>query len=176
MFDRYPGSNREELAIEDKMYFEADGKTVVMPAVNISSFLSAQNTMSAPKRLLGKKAREVCQACLSFVSISPGLIPFMRKGKPVLFSGFNEAGKDEKSGIYIDERVARINKAGNAIPNPKRRPVLPTPWELEFTFSLFQNDEIGEAEVKSVIERGGLALGLGTFRGVYGKFEIAVWK
>jgi hypothetical protein len=76
------------------------------------------------------------------------------------------------SGIYLDRRVARLDKG---IPNPKERPVLPLPWELKFTLKIYPNREIKEQEIKNLFTEGGLAIGLGTFRGLFGKFEIFEW-
>jgi hypothetical protein len=75
--------------------------------------------------------------------------------------------------MYLDRRVARLDKG---IPNPKERPVLPLPWELSFTLSIFPNKEIKEQEIMNLFSEGGIAIGLGTFRGVYGKFEVKKWE
>jgi hypothetical protein len=45
------------------------------------SFLSAGNTESAPQRVIGRGYKEVCKAALSFVSITPINIKFIRDGK-----------------------------------------------------------------------------------------------
>lgn len=174
MFDRYPGDNNTKLDPSQKLYLEpGDTKVIGLPALNIMSFLSAHNTNSAPKRLRDKrKYKDICNACLSFVSITPAFIPLLRDGKPIVF-GKLEHDKDELSGIYVHYSVARLDKG---IPNPKERPVVPLPWAIEFTLSLFPTDEIKEQEIANLIEDGGRALGLGTFRGVFGKFSIETWE
>jgi len=170
MFDRYAGDNKTELPPERKMYFLVDGKTVMLPSINIMSFLSAQNTDSAPKRFLdSREYKKICQAFLSYVSISPIEIPFTRKGKPIIFDGFSE----DHGSIYIRKDVARLAKG---IPNPKVRPVISTPWELSFEITVFPNDEFGEDMLHDMFVKGGIAIGLGTFRGVFGKFQIKEWK
>ena len=50
------------------------------------------------------------------------------------------------------------------------------PWSLEFTLDIYPNKEIKEQEIRNLIEEGGLAIGLGTFRGVFGKFIIDAWE
>ena len=35
MFDRYPGNNDTTLPPEEKMYFAKDGKTLVLPSINL---------------------------------------------------------------------------------------------------------------------------------------------
>jgi hypothetical protein len=134
--------------------------------VNIVSFLSAQNTESAPKRFLGKKYKSVAAALLSYTAISPFEVPFMSEGKAIVFNGFG-------SQFYLHNAVARLPKG---IPNPKVRPVLRTPWELGFTISVYPNDGFTEDTLYDLFVRGGLAIGLGTFRGVFGKFRVTTWE
>jgi hypothetical protein len=165
MADRYPGDNKTSLPPERKLYL--DGNKLILPAANISSFLSAQNTESAAKRFMGRGYKSVASALLSYTAISPQDIPFTAKGKPIIFEGF-----DDKR-FYVHYSVARLAKG---IPNPKARPVLRVPWELSFTLSLFPNKEVNEDLVRDLFVRGGLAIGLGTFRGVFGKFEVSKWE
>jgi hypothetical protein len=175
IFDRYAGDNSTALEVGDKLYLDPkDGSTVVLPALNLTSFLSAQNTPSAPKRFLDKrKYKAVAAAALSFVTIEPELIPFTRNGKPVQFYGFDENGVDKKGGFHIVRHVARLK---DGIPNPKVRPALDMPWELSFTIRMFPNDDLNEPTLRMLFEKGGIAIGIGTFRGVYGKFKVEVWE
>ena len=41
--------------------------------------------------------------------------------------------------------------------------------------TIYPNKEIKEQEIKNLLAEGGMAIGLGTFRGVFGKFEIEQW-
>lgn len=173
MFDRYAGDNNTRLESWQKLYFEpGDTKVIGLPAANIMSFLSAHNTNSAPKRLRDKrKFKDICNACLSFVSITPQFIPLIRDGAPIRF-GALVGDEDPISGIYIHRSVARLDKG---IPNPKERPVLRLPWELHFGLRIFPNREVKEQDILNLFEEGGIALGLGTFRGVFGKFQVKAW-
>lgn len=176
MFDRYAGDNSTKLEPYQKLYFEKEGsRTIGLPALNIMSFLSAHNTNSAPKRLRDKrKYKDIANACLSFIVIDPAFIEFERDDNaPIEFDAFNAQDRCEKSGIYIHRSVARLDKG---IPNPKVRPVLPLPWQLRFRLTILRNNEIKEQEIKNLIEEGGMALGLGTFRGVFGKFKVTQWE
>ena len=174
MFDRYPGDNQTKLEPWQKLYLEpGNTKVIGLPTLNIMSFLSAHNTNSAPKRLRDKrKFKDLANAILSFVSIRESFIPFLRDGKPVVF-GKLDNDRDSKSGVYVHYSVARLDKG---IPNPKVRPVLPLDWSLEFTLDFFPNREIKEQDVLNLFEEGGRAIGLGTFRGVFGKFRIDKWE
>ena len=173
MFDRYAGDNTTQLEPHQKLYLQPGATRVIgMPALNIMSFLTAHNTNSAPKRLRDKrKYKDICNACLSFVTISPSFVPFTREGVPIQFGHFDQ-DHDALSGAYVHYAVARLDKG---IPNPKIRPVLPLPWDLSFTFTLLQNSEIKEVDIQNLFEEGGRAIGLGTFRGVFGKFVITQW-
>lgn len=175
MFDRYAGDNTTKLEPEQKLYLSPqDSQTIGLPAVNIMSLLTAHNTNSAPKRLRDKrKYKDIANACLSYASVGPSFIPFLRDGSPIKFGRFNDSDKDELSGCYIHRSVARLDKG---IPNPKVRPVLPAPWSLEFDFTLFPNTEIKEQEIINLMAEAGMAIGLGTFRGVFGKYQIKSWE
>jgi len=165
MFDRYAGDNKTELPVEAKMYYAADGKTLILPAANVVSLLTAQNTPSAPKRFCGKSWTGVAQAILSYTAITPFEIPLTSDGKPIVFKGFGDQ-------ITIHKSVARLAKG---IPNPKVRPVVGLPWELSFELSMYPNTDVSEDLLQSLLVRAGLAIGLGTYRGVYGKFRITQW-
>ena len=174
MFDRYPGDNQTQLEPWQKLYLEPGASRVIgLPSTNIMSFLSAHNTNSAPKRLRDKrKFKDIANALLSFVSIREQFIPLQRGGKPIVF-GKLDGDVDPVSGVYIHRAVARLDKG---IPNPKVRPVVPLDWSLTFTMDIFANREIREVDIQNLVEEGGRAIGLGTWRGVFGKFLIESWK
>lgn len=175
MFDRYAGDNQTKLEPHQKLYLDPrDSETIGIPAVNIMSLLSAHNTNSAPKRLRDKrKYKDIANACLSYVSIYPTFIPLLKGKDPIKFGQFNGKEIDEKSGCYIHRAVARLDKG---IPNPKVRPVIPAPWAIEFDLEIYPNPEIKEQEVLNLIDEAGRAIGLGTFRGVFGKYSVEVWE
>lgn len=180
MFDRYPGDNDTKLEPWQKLYLAGPkGRTVCLPSGNIMSFLSAQQTDSAPKRLLdSRKYKRFALAAGSFVQIGPEMIPFTREGKPIEFGRFDSKNADgnecdDLSGIYVRRDVARLEKG---IPNPKVRPVLPTPWELAFNVTIFPNREMQEQQLLNVFTEGLLCLGLGTWRGRFGKATVIEWK
>lgn len=180
MFSRYAGDNDTKLEPYQKLYFGGEsGRVICLPARAIMSFLSAQNTDSAPKRLLdSRKYKRFAQACGSFVSVSPDLIPFCRDGVPIEFGKIDSKTHDgwlcdSKSGVYIRNDVARLP---GGIPNPQSRPVLPTPWTLGFTLTLWPNKEVQETQLMNVMSDGLVAIGLGTWRGQFGKCEIVQWE
>ena len=50
---------------------------------------------------------------------------------------------------------------------------MPLPWSLAFNFTLFNNREIKEQEILNIMAEAGIAIGIGTYRGVFGKFEVS---
>jgi hypothetical protein len=175
MFDRYGGDNKTKLEPAQKMYYLEDGKTLCIPSTNVHSLLSAELTNSAPKMFEGKGWQNIAKACLSYLSITPTLIPITRDGKAIVFGRFDD-GKDKLSGAFIHYSVAKMKKGSLVIPNPKVRPVLPPPWGIEFTVTLYRNEHVDEQKVLRLLKLGGLAIGLGTWRGVFGKFEVVKWE
>ena len=167
MFDRYSGDNKTELTPDQKVYTRKGN--LVLPSLNIISFLSAQNTESATKRVLEiREYKPVAAALLSSISINPLDIPFLRDGRPIGFGGFI-GDIDDLSGMRVERHVARLPKG---IPNPKVRPVLDLPWTLEFEMSIYPNEELNESLIERIFSQGGIQIGLGTYRGVYGKFKF----
>lgn len=178
MFDRYAGDNQTKLEWHQKIYLRNGTNLLCLPALNLVSFFTAHNTNSAPKRLRDKRVyKGICNAILSFASISPpdGIgedLLFTRDGQPIKVGTFSDR-EDPVSGLFLHRAVARLDKG---IPNPKERPVLPLPWSLELDLTIYPNKEIKEQEIKNLLAEGGLAIGLGTFRGVFGKFVIDKWE
>lgn len=177
LFDRYSGDNKAELPLEERSYLgpvTKAGRGVFLPTENLMSFLTAVNTTSAPKRLLDQRRyMGVCAALSAFCLIEPDpLIPLLREGKQIFFNGFS-GGLDRGSGITEHHATARLPKG---IPNPKHRPLLPLPWSLQFTVILANNQEVKPDLLKDLFVGGGFAVGLGTFRPRYGRFEVAKWE
>lgn len=166
MFDRYSGSNKEVLSPEQKLYLNSE-QEICLPAINIISFLCAENTKSAVKLLYDSRDyKKIAQALLGYVSISPELIPLKRNGEPIVFHGFDET-------VKVVHSIARL-KGG--IPNPKERPAVMTPWEITFSLQMIPNEWFSEEALRNLFERGGIMIGFGTFRGVYGKFKVKSWE
>jgi hypothetical protein len=79
------------------------------------------------------------------------------------------------SDVEIIADKAIIKKGALSIPSEKQRPVLNLPWSLSFTIELFQNQDLNEAMLKKIFEDGGIMIGIGSYRGVYGKFIVERW-
>lgn len=177
MFDRYAGDNDTRLAWHEKIYLKPGTNRLALPTANIFSFYTAHNTSSAPKRLRDKrKYKDICNSIQSFVMFEATdgseYIEFQRDGTPIEVGTF-DTDNDPLSGLTLHRSVARLDKG---IPNPKERPLLPLPWSLEFIMTIVPNEHIKESEIRNLAIQGGIAIGLGTFRGQYGKFEVTKWE
>ena len=110
MFDRYAGDNKTSLKVEDKFYFDKDGKSLIIPAANVMSFLSAQNTTSIAKRFLpAKEYKKVAQGFLSYITINPFSIPLCRNGEQIVFSVVS----NEEWQFPLDREVILIDDDGS---------------------------------------------------------------
>jgi hypothetical protein len=69
-----------------------------------------------------------------------------------------------------------VKKGSLSIPSEKQRPLLDLPWSLAFTLELFQNADLNESILRRLFEEGGIMIGLGTYRGIYGKFIVEKWE
>lgn len=133
--------------------------------------MSGINTDSATKILFPSKTyKRLARALGCSVVVKEDQIPFLKDNKPIIFNGFDGTDRDKTSGIFIHYAVARL-KGG--IPNPKKRPVLPVPWKLNFTLIIRPVRDVDVEDVRRIFDEGGSLVGLGTFRsGPFGKFEL----
>lgn len=167
MFDRPGDTLGQTPEPEQKMYYSPGTRLLVMPNRNILSLLSATRTRSAPKLFLGKDWQQKALIISSCISIYPMLIPITRKGRQIEFKGWN------KNGISLDHNKV-VLKDGQR--KDTYRPIIDMPWEITFTLVYEQNEEVGLEEINRLLVKGGRAIGLGTFRGVFGKFKVDTWK
>lgn len=164
LFDRYAGDNKTKLSVMDKLYVNEE-KECGIPILNLFSMLTAQNTPSVAKRFYGKQGREVALGIQSFVNIesvdSDPMFCVVRDAK-------GEAYKIGDKRIKTENHVARLK---DGIPNPKERPVLPKDWRIKVKFGYQENQMVSLSTMQKMVEEGGV-LGLGTFRPIYGRYEV----
>jgi len=174
MFDRFE-TMEGDIAPKKKLYL--DGDFVCLPAENIYSFLASElGGKSCAAVFQGKARKPFMNDVLSSVVVAPEMPRFTRDGKPVRFGGFDGDGRDKRSGIYIRHDKALVKKSGGLIiPNPKMRPVLPLPWELEFEVSLWNTARKLTVEILTRwLVEGGVAVGFGTYRPRFGRCVMEV--
>jgi len=185
MFDRFvsgdPAIVKDMEANPEKKMYLNDDREVCLPAENLYSFFAALNSISCIKRFgpQGNKAaderREMAENFLAFIAIQPEEIGFTRKGKPVVFTGWNKnKTRDQKAGIYTFHIAPRVKKGSLFIPQEKTRPVLKLPWSLSFEITIRPNPmNIDAAKVEGWLMAGGPCIGVGTYRPRFGTFEVA---
>jgi len=178
MLDRYAGDNVTQLEPQEKLYLDTDGKTLIFPIENMISFLAAENTKSCVNMFGGKGWRDQGSAIKSCMVINPDPIVICdEKGKAKRFSKFVDILKRQPGDVYIKHAVAKIKKTASiAVPNPKVRPVISLPWQITFTIDFLANEYITEKTLRQYFEKGGIFIGLGTYRPVYGKFSVTQWE
>lgn len=168
LFDRYAGDNNTKLSPLEKFNTDQNGG-IVLPVLSIFSLLAAQNTDSVAARFYGKLRRDIALGVNAFCDIAPhGIETSDIIDAPILDAG-GEQWNVNDSRIQIVQHVARMKKAGAAIPNPKERPMLPTGWSVVLDFTLSANKFVSDKTLHTMIEQGGI-LGLGTFRPIFGRY------
>ena len=164
MFDRYAGDNATQLPPEEKMYLDAQ-KRLIVPAINLFSLLSAENSKSVCRQFFGKQGKTIALGIQSYCNIEPFEIPIMDDNGPIVFYGFNGQ-------VSIHKAVARLAKG---IPNPKTRPLLALPWSVSFTIEYEENKYCSLENLRQAVTMGG-TLGLGTFRPMFGRYKLVGWQ
>lgn len=170
MFDRYI-SQDGEFPPEQKLYLDESGG-LVFPAKNVHSFFFAQEKSCAAK-FMGKKRFDYCQDGLAYVTIDPFYIPICKNAGQVIFNGFDENEKDEANDIWVDRSKALVKKGRTSIPHECVRPVLDPPWRMDFTITIVKNNRINSSLMINWLMQGGLEIGFGTFRPMFGRFILS---
>ena len=155
-----------------------------MPADNFGSFFYSGNYPSCMKMFWGdmKTRGVVTQSFKAQVFPGPQQIPILDgDGEQIQFNGFkkNAVGKmvDKSAGLWVDETLPRVK--GGVVPNPnKRRPTLRKPWTMRFQLSIFElaGSDVTVELVENYLRRGGLMIGVGTHRPMFGRFVVDEFK
>lgn len=164
MFDRYAGDNNTTLAPEEKMYLD-DQSRLILPAINVYSLLTAENTKSVTRQFFGRQGKTIGLGISSYTNIEPFEIPILDDNGPIVFDGWNGQ-------LSVRKDVARLAKG---VPNPKLRPLLALPWSLAFEVQYQENTYCTLENLRQAFTMGG-TLGLGTFRPYFGRYELVGWS
>ena len=163
MFDRYAGDNSTQLPVAEKMYLNQD-MALTIPSLNVLSLLAAENTKSVCRQFFGKNGKTIALGISSYTTIKQFEIPILDDNGPIVYSTWGEQ-------LSVHKAVARV-KGG--IPNPKERPVLALPWHLDFDIEYNENKFCTLENLRQAVDMGG-TLGLGTFRPVFGRYQVVKW-
>jgi len=168
LFDRFIDMSENDRPPENKMYLTPDNE-LYLPSENIYSFLFGEKPGGCAMRFEKKKWKEYKMIGMSYVSVQPEFIPFLREDKPIVFHGFKNE-YDSIGKIRVMHHKAMIQKGRLIIPSPKIRPMLETPWELIFNVTVFKNPLITVDVIKDWFSKGGTEIGFGTYRPRFGRF------
>lgn len=169
-FDRFYGQEKDTRPADQKLYL-GNNNEVVLPSENIYAFLFGETPAGCGKAFEGKRGKEYIRVGQAHVVIDPSLIPFTRNDQPIIFKGFE--GQD----FYVSEFAPRTKSGSLSIKQDvRRRPVLRTPWELQFTIKLVKNGLIGEDRLYNWFMRGGVEIALCNYRPRFGRFVVAQWE
>lgn len=170
LFDRFIDHSKENRPPEQKFYI-VDGKSLVMPAINIDAFLFSENPAGCAKTFEGKKGKDYIRIGQGHIHISPNLIYFKDdKDNNIDFTGFDD------NRFWILELGGRTKQGSLSIKQEvKKRPVLRLPWKLSFSIDLVKNGIIESTKLYNWFCSGGLQIALGSYRPKFGRFEIIKW-
>ena len=171
MFNRFIDHSKEVRPPEQKFYLDEKNQ-VVLPAENLMSFLCGSLIPGCIKKFEGKKSGDFLDIAYSHISFTPNVVPFLRKGKPIVFKTI------EDTSLWGIKLSGGITKSGASVVKQEAqpRPYLKTPWGLELTVTLVKNPMIDETKLYNYFVNGGIVVALGTFRPMYGRFSVKKWE
>lgn len=182
LFNRLPpGTSFEKGApptpTRDKLYLDDDGQTIIMPSANIIGFLANKDTRSpsAGRMVFARGFNKVAPMVGGFIAFDPVNIPVLRDGKPILFNGRfdnDNPAPAKKIGVETLQTCAKAPNSG--VPNFPIRPLLLKPWTLEFELIYIDNDHVKLEHFKQMFDFGRV-MGLGSYRTMYGRFDVSKW-
>ena len=166
MFDRFIDHSSEKRPIEQKLYLNEKGELVI-PAENIYAFLFSENPPGCAKAFEGKKGKEYFRLGQGSVFVSPFHIPALHNSLPVVvdkvigdqFWVFEAAPRTKSGSLSIKQEI-------------KPRPVLKLPWNITFEITIIESVLITETKILNWFTKGGIEIGLGTYRPRFGRFHV----
>jgi hypothetical protein len=114
---------------------------------------------------MGRNWKKIGKSIMSFLNFKTLEIPLMLGAKQAQVKDLTE-----------HRSKAIIKKGSLSIPHPLSRPMLDATWSLEWSMDLIKNTEVSSNTLKQIFEQGGLQVGFGSYRGLYGKFKIVKWE
>jgi len=170
MFDKFIDRSKEDRPPEQKMYLTEEN-FMVIPGINLLSFLISEKHPGAIKVAENRGAGEYIRYCKSHVFINAPYYKITSNGKPIVFKDF----KDKRLGIHMESTV--VGSGTRAVKEPaKPRPYIKLPWELEFEMDFWENVKIDETKLYNWFIMGSRIVGLGNGRPIWGRFNVVKWN
>jgi hypothetical protein len=172
MFDRFIDYSAEKRPPEQKLYLFGKNQ-LVLPQDNLTDgFLCGLDPKGCAITFEGKQGKDYRMMASAHVMIDEAVISFLKDDHPVVFTDFDEGGP-----FWIHRGSPRVKKGSSSIKQEmKERPVLRHPWALRFSISLVKNAMIDETKLFNWFMRGGMLIGIGTYRPKFGRFTVTGWE
>lgn len=157
---------QEEIPTKQKLPTNDEGN-VVIPKLYIKSFLASQKNTSCARMFSGSKE----------IAKTSQLIKanFFLNGKdPEILDENDEPIKAEIDGNKVVEQSVGIYTKNQR--NNKFVARVSLPWKLKIQATLFEHSKIDANKIRDWFEKGGLQVGIGTFRPDQGRFEVVDFK
>jgi len=169
LFDKFWDHDKMDRPIDQKMYLNDDNH-LVMPGSNLHAFLWNERKAGCVKFFEGKGSPQYL-ARVGFVNIVDREALILGKGdKPIKWTG------QAKKPIFIINESGVTGSGNKIVKQPiKPRPGVSLPWKIQFSITVVENDMIDVQKLYNWVSRGGLLIGLGTWRPRFGRFLVAKW-
>ena len=180
-FDHYYGAEQDPHDLDDKMYLDENGGLCI-PSENVAHMFFGTFYASAIN-LVEKKMewKKIAWQARALMAIEPNMIPILRDQKQIVHKKWSKmkSGRrhDPDAGLWIDNSLPRVKGGVVGGDQTKLRPTLKKPWSMDFQIRVIEEDAspVTVEKVKRWLETGGLKVGIGTHRPVYGRFVVTRW-
>lgn len=169
LFDRFWDHDKMDRPIDQKLYLNEDNN-IVMPGSNLHAFLWNERKAGCVKFFEGKGSPQYL-ARVGFVNVLEREAEILGKnGKPIKWGG------QAKPPLFIINASGVTGSGNKIVKQPiKPRPGISVPWSIKYTMTLVENDMIDVQKLYNWVSRGGLLIGLGTWRPRFGRFLVKQW-
>ena len=169
LFDKFWDHDKMDRPIDQKMYLNEDSH-LVLPGSNLHAFLWNERKPGCVKFFEGKGSPQYL-ARVGFVNVIDREALILGKGgKPIKWAG------TPKKPIFVINESGVTGTASKIIKQPiKPRPGVSLPWVIKYTMTVVENDMIDVQKLYNWVSRGGLLIGLGTWRPRFGRFLVKRW-
>jgi hypothetical protein len=177
IFDRFWGHSKEEIPPQRKLYL-AEGNKVILPVMNLKSFLQREKPAGAIKEIEKRQYTDYIRIAQTHIDFGPNpYFPILGGDEqPIIFTDFEDHSRWE---ILLESPIT-LGSNGSRIKQPAQpRPMLLLPWKLELEIGLWRseiNTKVTEEKLRSWFEIGGILVALGNHRPDYGRFQITKWE
>lgn len=177
-FDHYFGAEQDQDVLDDKLHLTEQSE-LYLPALNMLGMFYSQSSRSAIQACEKKtEYKSISWDARALLTVNPSRIPILRNGKPIVHKKWEKDKRgrlyDADAQLWVDDSLPRVKGVvtGN---QAKRRPTLKLPWSMRFSLNVIEieGSAITIERVEKWLRTGGLMIGIGTHRPVYGRFEVA---